>query len=97
MFDGRSAAALEIGTGTGTVHIDGGLSNTGSINASSYQADSTAVHVGSGRHSARDPQHPTSVTATVISDTTSALGRLIQIDAGANVTAINNTGQITAA
>ncbi|WP_368670097.1 beta strand repeat-containing protein, partial [Phenylobacterium aquaticum] len=82
VYDGVSATGLQVGVAGGLVNLTGGLSNQGSIGASSYDADATAVHFLSGA-SAYTIVDAGSMTATQTGDTAhSATGLLI--DAGAS-------------
>ena len=98
VYDGVSATGLQIGAG-GTANIVGGARIVGSVAASSFEADATAVHVLAG---STVPlfRNEGSVAAT-ISDSSLTAGygsgsaRAILIDAGANLAALTNTGAIT--
>jgi hypothetical protein len=47
-YDGVSATAVQVGGQGGTVNLSGGIRSVGSINASSYDANATAVSIGAG-------------------------------------------------
>jgi hypothetical protein len=94
---------LQIGGLGGTTNLTNGVNITGSVTATSYAANATAIHIGSG---ATVPTIENSgVISTAISPgntTTStfnaytAAATTIQIDAGASVTSLINSGSITA-
>ncbi len=99
-YDGVSATALQIGTGDGEVTIDGGIRIAGSINAESYEADSTAIHIMDG---ATVPEilNEDYIESTVLRSTLStteiaASAYGIEIEAGANVSSLVNIGTIQA-
>ena len=96
-----SATALQIGGQSGgTVSLGGGLYNGGAISAQAYQADATAIHIGSG---ATIPlirnEGVINASASQINTATTGVTPLnvnaILIDAGANVSSLlNNAGII---
>ena len=105
--DGVSATGVQIGdsSGTGTVHIAGGLKLSGSVNALAYGATSTGVHIVSGS-TVPDINISGSITATsaqplpnattgVATPYTGSSNGLI-IDVGATVNSLNVAGSITA-
>ena len=94
VFDTNSGTGVQIGTGGGTVHIDGGARFVGTVNATGFQAGATGVHVESGAVVPVLRQEGTissSVTSTLNSSSNAVL-----IDAGASVSTLNNTGSIGA-
>lgn len=95
VFDGRSATGAQIGTGDGTVHIDGGLRNVGAISATSFEADSTALRIRSGA-TVPELRNEGGLGATVTSGQASS-ATAVSIESGASVTSLNNTGKIAAA
>ena len=96
-----TATAIQIGGQSGgTVSLGGGIFNGGGVNAQSYQADATGIHIGAG---ATIPlirnDGSISASASQINTATSGVTPLnvnaILIDAGANVSSIvNNSGII---
>ena len=92
VFDNNAGNGLQIGVAGGTVHIDGGLHVIGSVNAQGYEADSTAIHVGSGA-SVPEIRNDGSINAAATS-TTSTNVTAILLDAGAYSSTINNAGTI---
>ena len=98
--DGVASTALQIGAVGGTVSLGGGLRNTGSIGATSYEADATAVHILGGA-SVAALQNEGALAATILDSpltTTTASGTAtgVLIEAGANVGSLTNTGTISA-
>ena len=94
VFDTNSGVGVQIGTGGGTVHIDGGARFVGSVNAAGYQAGAIGVHIESGAVAPvlrQDGLISSSVTSTLNSSSNAVL-----IDAGATVSTLNNTGSIGA-
>lgn len=94
VYDGFAAQGVVIGGQGGTVQMDGGVKITGIVNSTSYQANSTALHIGSGA---------TVPTVRVDGSLTSSLtasgaaeSRALQIDAGAQVSTLINNGVLTA-
>ncbi len=95
------ATAIQIGVaGGGAVTIAGGIHNTGSITASSYQANATGIHLGAG---AATPtiQNGGTLTAAATQTNTGTNGVALNvngilIDPGASVGSIGNTGNIIA-
>lgn len=80
--------------GTHTTTIEGGVFNGGIITSQSAEANSIAVHFGSG---ASTPQlvNTGTITSSVLTETThDATG--ILIDAGATLPTVNNSGRISA-
>ena len=94
VFDGNGGNAVQVGTGDGTVHIDGGAHLSGTLTAQGYEANATAFHVMSGAvvpKIVNDGSMLPSVTSALASSSTGLL-----IDAGASVSTLNNTGTIGA-
>jgi hypothetical protein len=95
------ATATTAATPQASVTIEGGVHNTGGIQAQSYQADATAIHVYGG---AATPTivNDSSIIATesqvdsATSGTPSINVTAIRIEPGASVTTITNNGGITA-
>jgi hypothetical protein len=105
VFDGISATGLQIGVAGGTVHIAGGVSVGGTISATAYGADSTAVHLLSGSvvptinvtggiSAATAEPLPNATTGAATPYTGSAYG--LVIDSGAAVNTLNVAGTISA-
>jgi hypothetical protein len=95
VYDGVDATGLQIGvTGGGAVDLTGGLRVQGSIAASSYKADSTAVHIAAA---ARVPTiwNQGAISSSVTGET-GATARALLIDPGASMTTLANAGTITA-
>lgn len=97
-----AATAIQIGGQSGgTVSLGGGIFNGGAINAQSYQADATGIHIGAG---ATVPlirnDGSISASASQINTATSSVTPLnvnaILIDAGANVSSVVNNAGIVA-
>jgi hypothetical protein len=106
LFDNVVATGLQIGglsTSGATTTLAGGLKVTGSVEAVSYGADATAIHIGAGAvvptlentgTISASISPPNTTTSTIPSFTASATA--IQIDAGGAVTKLINSGTITA-
>ncbi len=92
-FDNNAGAGLQIGTGDGTVHIDGGARIVGSVSAQSYEADATAIHVRSGAQTPVIRNEGVIQAATVSAKASASTG--ILLDVGAVVTSLTNAGTIT--
>jgi hypothetical protein len=102
VYDGLSATALQIGNvvgssgaiTTGTVNLSGGIDVVGTISASSYSANATAVNIGSG---AVIPGFRNVGTITANVNATSAYASTaVQIAAGSTVSTLYNAGVIAA-
>jgi len=94
VFDNRSAAAIQIGTGDGTVHVDGGLRNVGAVSASAFEADATGVRIRSGATVPairNEGGLGANVTSALASSATA-----VTIESGASVTSLDNSGTISA-
>lgn len=93
LLDGFSATAVQIGRGQ-AVNIAGGVSNSGTISAASYFANSTGVLLNSGVSA---PAFDNS-GAILASATTDGLhtARAVSIQSGAAVSSLNNVGTISA-
>jgi uncharacterized protein with beta-barrel porin domain len=95
LYKGISSTGLSIGGAGQTVTIAGGATISGSVTASSTEANATAIKIGTG---ATVPELVISGTVSAEgggTDTTS--GQAIVIDTGASVTTIRNSGNIIAA
>lgn len=94
VYAGADATGMLIGGLGGAVNVTYGMQNTGTITAIGNAANATALRIGSGA------TVPMIVNSGTISSSASAVAgqvsRAIVIDAGANVTSIQNTGSITA-
>ncbi len=94
IYDGISATGMQIGGLGGAVNIAGGVRIVGSVSASSFQADATALHIGAG---AVVPEVRNE--GLLGADSTSAqasTATALLIDAGATVPIITNSGTISA-
>ena len=100
VYDGVSATGLQIGTGTGTVSIAGGVRVVGSVTADSYEANATAIHLLGG---ATVPaiqnedfiEASVSHSALVTSpDPSTAASYGILVESGASLSTITNIGTI---
>ncbi|WBO24015.1 autotransporter outer membrane beta-barrel domain-containing protein [Sphingomonas abietis] len=93
VYDGFAANGLVIGGQGGAVTIANGMTQAGTVSATSNDASATAIRIGSGA----------SVPEIVNSGTISATGATkatdasvgIQIDAGSSIATITNSGSIT--
>ncbi len=93
LYGTADATALAIGGLGETVTVAGGLSNAGSITATSPGGNAVGIHIGSG---ATMPSIVNSGTITTTGTSASAVSATaILIDAGASVTSFTNSGTIT--
>lgn len=95
IYDNVAANGIVFGGGAGqTVTLAGGFRNQGTITAVSQKADATAVRFGDGVDAPALLNSGT-ITAGAVSDVAADVVA-IQIDAGANVQTLENTGSIIA-
>jgi autotransporter-like protein len=94
VFDGKQANGIQIGTGDGTVDVEGGVRVVGLVRATALKADATAIRLRSG---AETPtlRNEGQIVAQGASDVTSTV-RAVVIDAGASLGSITNTDTIQA-
>jgi len=95
IYDGVSATGLSIG-GTGhAVNVAGGMTVTGTVDATASKASATGVHIEAG---ASVPQIDVSGAVTASGGgSDGAVATAILIDSGATVNAISNSGTISGA
>ena len=97
VYDGVTATGLLVGSGA---TITGGVRVVGSVSADSFEADATAIHIGSGANVAEIRNEDfieSSISHSVVATTDpQATSSGILIDAGANVGAITNYGTLQA-
>ena len=102
VYDGVTASALQIGSGAANsgVNIAGGVRVVGSISADSFEADATAIHISGGAivpTIQNEDFIESSISHSVVATTDPvATSTGILIDAGANVSSINNYGTLQA-
>lgn len=98
VYDSVSATGLDIGGGGAGVTISGGIriANTGSITATAYQSNSTALLMESGA-SAPLIQNEGIISASVAAAAGAVNATAVQINSGASVPAFTNYGAISAA
>ena len=94
VLDGFAATAMQIGVGQ-PVTIAGGISNSGSIAASSYVANSTGLLLGSGVSTPTLNNSGSIVSATTTDQANTNRG--VSIQAGASVGSLVNSGTISSA
>ena len=96
IYDGISSAGVQLGiAGGGTVDTTGGVRVSGTVLATSYGADATALHLNSGVL-APVVRNNGAITATLASDAAGATARAVMIEAGANTPAMQNANTISA-
>ena len=97
IYDNISASAVQIGTGsTGSVNLSSGIRIYGSVAASSYNADATAMHLYSGAVSPNIDIRGTMTAA--INASTGVVGAYgLLIDSGSQVNTLTVTGSLIAA
>ena len=95
--NGFAATGIDISgsaDGTHTTTVEGGVFNSGTISATSFEANATGMHIGAG---ASTPQIVNNGTVAAITSTvTGHDSTAILIGAGANVGSIVNNGLISA-
>jgi hypothetical protein len=112
VYDAVTATAVQIGGLGGATTIEGGLKNTGTIEAESYAANATGVLIGAGAtftglgstSGAGGINNSGSIDASVLAPNTTtstfnaytATATAISIAAGANVASLVNSGTISA-
>lgn len=94
VFDGIAATGVQIGLGQ-PVTIAGGIGNSGSIGASSYFANSTALILNTGVTAPAVNNSGTIISATTTDQANTTRG--LSIQSGASVTSLVNSGTISAA
>jgi predicted outer membrane repeat protein len=94
VLDGFAATAIQIGRGQ-PVNIAGGIGNAGTINATSYFANSTALLLNSGV-STPTLYNSGAIIAATTSDSTHT-ARALSVQAGATTASLTNTGTLSAA
>jgi hypothetical protein len=95
-YDGVSAAAVQLGVaGGGPVDTTGGVRVSGTVGATSFAADATALHLNGGV-SASVLRNDGQIAAALSSDAQGAAARAIVIEAGANTPVLQNANAITA-
>ncbi len=95
VYDGIAATALRIdGGASGATQLSGGVRNDGAIQATAYEASSTAILIGRGADVARFSNR-NAIRATTISETdANAYG--VRVEAGASLGALTNTAGLEA-
>jgi len=107
VYDGVTANAIRIGdsSGTGTVHIAGGMKIGGTVSATAYGADSNALHIltGSTVPEVNVVGSLTAITLAPLPNTTTGVATpfngsstALRIDAGATVNTLTVSGTISA-
>lgn len=95
-YDGVTSTGVQLGVaGGGAVNTTGGIRVSGSLTSSAYAADATALHLNSGVV-APILRNEGGITGALVSDALGTTARGIVIEAGANVSALQNTNNITA-
>ncbi|MGE3303337.1 MAG: autotransporter domain-containing protein [Hyphomonadaceae bacterium] len=89
VYDGVAAQALRIDNAL----VTGGMRNAGSISSQSFNADATALGLGSGANLAT-LLNTGSITATMTGDGAGAV-RALSVEAGASLASITNSGAIS--
>lgn len=94
VFDNIPGTGIQVGLGTGTVEVAGGIKNLGVISGSASEANSVALHIMSGV-TAPVIYNGGTITAGVTSAAASNTTALL-IESGATVNSLTNTSSITA-
>ena len=96
VYDGVTSTAIQLGVaGGGLVDTTGGIHIAGSVGASAFAADATAIHLNSGVI-APVFRNDGSISGALSSDALGATARGILIEAGANVPVFQNSNSVTA-
>jgi len=95
VYDGISATAVQLGVaGGGTVTTGDGMHVGGTVGATSYAADATALHVNAGA-SVPVLRNDGTIASAVSTDALGATSRAVLIEQGANVRSLLNATQIS--
>jgi hypothetical protein len=94
LFDGVTSTAIDIGAGGGGVTFVGGIDVVGTVSATAYQANATAIHIGAGT-TIPTLRNDGAITSTITSSAAST-STVLQIDAGATINNLYNYGSLTA-
>ena len=94
VYDGIAGNGVQIGGLGGAVNIAGGIRIPGTVGASAFQADATALHIGAGA-TVPEIRVEGSVSASSVSALASTASGIL-IDPGASVSTITNIGSISA-
>jgi hypothetical protein len=94
VYDGVSATAIDIGTGGAGVNLSGGINIIGSVTATAYQANATAIHLESGTVG-RDIVNNGTLAASLTTGGANTATALV-IDAGASISNLTNYGTLAA-
>lgn len=95
VYDGISATGVQLGGLGGNVVVDGGVRVAGTLTASSVKANAVGLRLGAGASTPKILVEGGSIkAATVSTDAVDVRG--VQIDAGANVEYLGNSGVISA-
>jgi hypothetical protein len=94
VWDGVSATAVDIGAGGKGVNLSGGIRVSGTVTATSYQANATAMHLESGATGGQLINTGTISAIVTSAGANTATG--LQIDAGSTLGAITNTHVLSA-
>ncbi|HEX8232535.1 MAG TPA: autotransporter domain-containing protein [Caulobacteraceae bacterium] len=97
VFDEVSATGIQIGTGDGTVTIDGGVRVVGTLGATAYQADAMGLRVLSGANANSlivEGTIAAAAAAITAEGTNDAYGVLVE--QGGSLTSLTNSGRVTA-
>ena len=96
VYDGISATAVQLGGLGGNVVVDGGVRVSGTVNAAAAKAGAIGLRLGSGVSTPKILVEGGAIKAAAsASDAVDV--RAVQIDAGAGVSYLGNSGDITAA
>ncbi|WP_340645958.1 autotransporter outer membrane beta-barrel domain-containing protein [Phenylobacterium sp.] len=94
IYDGVNAIGLKFGGLGGGVTVDGGIWNSGAIQATGAKASATALWMGTGAQSAKLSNAGVIKASTVATDANDI--QAIRIDAGASLPYLANSGSISA-
>lgn len=95
VYDGIVATGVQVGVAGGSVDTTGGIRVTGTVGATSFAADATALHVNGGTNAAVI-RNEGGIAAVMSSDAAGAGARALVIEAGANTPVLQNSSSISA-
>ncbi len=95
VYDGIAANGVQVGVANGgTVDTTGGIHVSGTVGASAYAADATALHLNGAI--AQVLRNDGAISATLSSDAAGATASALIIEAGSNTPVLQNANTITA-
>lgn len=96
IYDGISATAIQLGGFGGAVNVDGGVRLSGAVTSNSAKADSIGLRLGAGAAAPILNVADGSIKSTATA-TDAVNVRAVQVDAGASLASIYNSGTVSSA